>query len=93
MDVTSTQKITDISGDDIYRAGGDYQQWLEQLDSFLSANFSRRDYRKTGMTKRSVQFVFKGIIEVDLLVSPYWTDQHEFYKFLQRIHPPKERYK
>jgi hypothetical protein len=29
------------------------------------------------------------MVEVDLLVSPYWSDQHELYRFLQRV--PKEK--
>ena len=35
------------------------------------------------MTKRSIQFRYKDKVGVDLLVSPYWKNKNEFYKFLR----------
>ena len=64
-----------------------FQPWLTKLDRFLQAHLGQ-SYNKTRMTKRSVQFEYRGI-EVDLLVSPYYASQHDFYQFLKTIHPDK----
>ena len=64
--------------DTIKRYG--FQHYLKQLDSFLSSNLGR-DYVQTRKDRealqrwRSVQFSYKGIVDVDLLVSPHWRDQ------------------
>ena len=36
-----------------------------------------------------LQYRFDDKIEVDMLVSPFWRDRHDFYHFLQRIDPGK----
>ena len=80
MDSKRLSHIVDITGEDI-RSGG-YADWLEKLYDFLRYNygyecvFHREKFR-------SVPFTFKSLIDVDLLVSPYWSDQHEFYQFLR----------
>ena len=48
--------------------------------------------RTPGRNHRSVQFAmsYKNVtLQVDLLVSPYWSNPEEFYNFLRRI--PKEK--
>jgi len=62
-----------------------FKHWLTKLDRFLEGHF-RQSYSKTRMTQRSLQFEYGGI-EVDLLVSPYYDQPHEFYQFLKKIHP------
>ena len=79
----------DITGQAVHARGGDFRGWLEKLDAFLATTF-RYDYKKTNMTLRSVQFKFKDTIDVDLLVSPYWSDQHELYRFLKQV-PAEKR--
>ena len=75
-----------FSGNDVLAQGSEmFQPWLTKLDRFLQAHLGQ-SYKKTHMTKRSVQFEYRGI-EVDLLVSPYYASQHDFYQFLKTIHP------
>ncbi len=65
-----------------------FGKWLDQLQTFLE------EQPKVAITKRtkfSVQFKFNDIIDVDLLVSPYWNNQHDFYDFLRGV-PKEERY-
>ena len=66
----------------------EFQPWIRKLHAFLGRALGH-NYNYTGMTLRSVQFCYKGMVEVDLLVSPYWRDQHELYRFLQGV--PKEK--
>ena len=63
-----------------------FTKWLIPLQDFIEKTFSL----KTKKTKRSVQFRFRDLIDVDLLLSPYWEDQHEFYTFLKGI-PRRQR--
>ena len=65
-----------------------YDKWLNYLKTFIEVKF------RAVVTKapHSVQFVFKGI-DVDLLVSPYWRDQHELYRFLNGIRDEKTQSK
>ena len=63
-----------------------FKPWLRKLHTFLQ-NTLGRNYRYTRMTERSVQFNYKGKVDVDLLVSPYWNSKDEFYTFLLREVP------
>lgn len=89
FEMTSTPpvQLLDFTGEDVIRQGENmFLYWLQKLDRFLVRHF-RESYEKTRMTHRSVQFKFKGVIEVDLLVSPYYKDPEAFYKFLKSVHP------
>ena len=82
---------TGFTGQDVLHQGEEmFKKWLEKLAQFLQTQFGHH-YQMTHMTKRSVQFKFKGTIDVDLLVSPYYESAHAFYKFLKTIHPPTAR--
>ncbi len=70
-------------------APNEFKPWVEQLHKFLK-NELGHNYNYTGMTQRSVQFNYKGKVDVDLLVSPYWANQHSLYRFLQSI-PQQKR--
>lgn len=65
-----------------------FGKWLDQLETFLER---QPKVVITKRTKFSVQFKFDDIIDVDLLVSPYWNNQHDFYDFLRGV-PKEERY-
>ena len=73
-----------------------FRHYLTQLDTFLKENLGPGSYvqsekEKLAMTKwRSVQFRYKGIVDVDLLVSPNWTDQFQFYSLLQTTGNPSK---
>ena len=83
---------SDITGNEVLRRPKEtqFQPWLEKLDTFLR-NALGRNYNYTGMTPHSVQFHYKKMVEVDLLVSPYWKDQHELYRFLQVVPQDKRK--
>lgn len=77
----------DVTKEEVQEKDGNFKGWLTKLDTFLRSTF-RRDYKKSRMTLRCLKFKLKDTIEVNLLVSPNWTDQQELYSFLKGI--PKE---
>ena len=79
--------MSDIDGSAALQPNA-FQSWVRELHAFLSSKLGH-NYGHQGMTKRSVQFVYKGRVEVDLLVSPYWENQHKLYRFLQSL--PQEK--
>ena len=70
----------DIKGRDVLYSESLFQPWLIKLHDYLH---TKSGYSFKQMTKRSLQFTYKGKVDVDLLVSPYWEDKDEFYTFLQ----------
>ena len=86
--------IKGVKTDIIKRYG--FQHYLKQLDRFLST-YLGRDYVQTWKDRealqrwRSVQFSYKGILDVDLLVSPHWGDEPtQLYRFLQSADDPSK---
>ena len=76
---------TGITGQDVIDQGNrQFRKWLTPLRQFLKAKL-KDDYKATKTTKRSIQFKYKGLIDVDLLVSPYWETADDFYDFLKGI--------
>jgi hypothetical protein len=76
---------TDLVGNQIVREG--FDSALDLLERFLDRKYP---YMLTDKhrTSRSRQFTFDGMIEVDMLVSPYWGEHpRELYQFLQTINP------
>lgn len=80
----------DISGRSVTSSGELFKPWLRKLHTFLQ-NTLGRNYGYTRMTERSVQFNYKGKVDIDLLVSPYWNSKDEFYTFLLREVPSYQR--
>jgi hypothetical protein len=75
-----------------------YSYYLTQLDTFLRKKlgslYVQTEKEKRALVKgRSIQFTYRGKIEVDLLVSPNWKDQHELYRFLNDVWPIGDRSK
>lgn len=73
-----------------------YSYYLKPLDTFLRENLGRsyvqtEKERRALIKGRSIQFTYRGQIEVDLLVSPNWKDQHELYRFLKDVRPVGDR--
>ena len=62
--------------------------YLKDLHEFLRHELDSSDYVQTKTEKelvtsgRSIQFKYKGNIDVDLLVSPNWKSQGEMQDFL-----------
>lgn len=74
------------------RKGG-FKFWLDKLHKFLRESCGA-DYHHIKITSRSLQFNFKGIIDIDLLVSPNsWAEPCDFYNFLKRIKQGKGKKK
>ena len=69
-----------------------YGYYLKDLHTFLQ-NALGSDYvqtekeRRLVSTGRSIQFKYKGKIDVDLLVSPNWESQHDLNVFLSKEWP------
>lgn len=83
--------VTDISGRGALTSGELFKPWLRKLHNFLQTTLGGRYYGFNKMTQRSVQFNYKGKVDVDLLVSPYWSSRDEFYTFLLREVPSYQR--
>ena len=71
-----------------------YKELLEKTNSYLKRNLGHR-YKWIEFTKVAVKFsctLSSGDpLDVDLLLSPFWENQHEFWRFLQTVHPAPKR--
>ena len=87
---------SDIRGQEVLEQGGNlFKKWLDKLQAFLERKFGMASHEFNSGSGRSVQFRFKNIIDVDLLVSPFWGDVNPtpFYTFLRSVPGPKrDRY-
>ena len=66
---------------------------LTELHEFLDKRFPNK-YKYQSTTQHAVQFMFteKGTtLEVDLLLSAYWKDPDELYRFLRTVPPEKRK--
>lgn len=68
-----------------------YQAWLEKLKHFLQQSLGRK-FKLDQLTPHAVQFEYEGKIDVDLLLSPYWSDPHQLYDFLRQV-PEAKRFR
>ena len=72
-----------------------FQPWLSQLKQFIGDIQNQGLILKSPLTKDrfSVQFSYQVshslLLEVDLLVSPYWNTPQDFYDFLR--HVPRDK--
>ena len=64
------------------------KSWLEKIDDFLKRTLGRK-YEHQRNTPHAVQFKYDGKIDVDLLISPYWSSKEDFYRFLKTLRPEK----
>ncbi|XP_064392105.1 2'-5'-oligoadenylate synthase 1-like [Halichondria panicea] len=65
-----------------------YGHWLEKLEKFLKKN---SDVQFKNRTPHSVQFRYKDLIDVDMLVTPWWDSVSQLSLFLDKI-PVQKRY-
>ena len=65
--------------------------WLSKLERHLDGN---NPGKLTNKEKKphAIKFEFDRRIDVDLLISPYWRECSDLYRFLQRI-PQGQRFK
>jgi hypothetical protein len=78
----------DILPQDVIRNG--VENVLNDLDTFLKRSY-KGNYVKDDATPFALQFTLYGILEVDLLPSPFWSSSHEFVTFMERISPRDRR--
>ena len=84
---------SDVKAKDIWQQNLGSQ--LGKLRGFLEATFPENCLGME-LTSRSVQFNFIRAspnaidLKVDLLVSPFWGNEHEFYRYLHNV-PHLER--
>ena len=84
-----------FTGMDVLMSPTMFKPWISQLKAFIQ-HFPGVQLHDRGEKAEfySVQFSYeisRGIlIEVDLLVSPYWNRPEDFYKFLREV-PDAER--
>ena len=67
--------------------GFDY--WLKKLERFLR---ECRGVQIKKKTPHSVQFTYNDLIEVDLLVSPWWDSVVQLTEFLDKV-PVEKRFR
>ena len=68
-----------------------YERWLTKLHLFLEETIPEK-YHHSKTTPHAVQFVYKGRIDVDLLVSPFWQSPEDLYRFLKSVRPKKKQF-
>jgi len=65
-----------------------YKAWLNKVEAFLRQTLGRKfEFKKK--TPHAVQFVYDRKIEVDLLLSSYWSNPRLLYDFLGTV--PKDK--
>ena len=71
-----------------------YSRLKKKINAYLSQALSP-NYTYLGSTSVAVQFKYrlpeKGYLNVDLLLSPYWESQEQYWRDLAQIHPPIKR--
>ncbi len=81
---SSLVRSIDVKEEEVIIEDG-YKPWLSQLHEFLEKRCGK-DYVFHNFAPKSLQFTFKGVIDVDLLVSPNsWEKPRQFYDFLTTI--------
>ena len=65
------------------------EAWLYKLKEFLQQTLGRK-FKLDGQTPHAVQFVYDGKIEVDLLLSPCWSNPKQLYDFLRTVPKAKQ---
>ena len=87
----TTDDIIGQSSRELSESGGlvGYGCLLKRLDEYLNETLQDK-YHKTNISRYSIIFVYQGVVEVDLLLSPWWDAPDNFYRFLKTI-PAKIR--
>ena len=78
----------DISAENVLKHGYGYKGTLDAIDSYLAGIFPRKyKFEKATPTSTpcALQFTFKGYLEVDLLVSPFWQSPKQLFDFLHTV--------
>ncbi len=78
--------LTDLDPHKVLEQGYDY--WLEKLEKFLKRS---SDVQFKNRTPHSVQFRYKELIDVDMLVTPWWDSVSQLSLFLDKI-PVQKRF-
>ena len=74
-----------FTGRDVLQSGRMFKPWISQLEEFIQGF---EDVAVRGANEFSVSFSYKtsqGLLDVDLLVSPYWNHPRDFYQFLREV--------
>ena len=82
----TTYVYTDVKAD-----RREIQRILRELLGFLSTTLGRK-FELIKSTPRMVQFRYDRKIDVDLLISPFWSSRDELYQFMRTLHKD-DRYK
>ena len=75
------QKSLELTGSPTFI---DFGYWLGRFDGYLEKTLKDR-YKKIAITRYAIKFKYRGVIEVDLLISPWWGAHGDFYQFLKTI--------
>lgn len=65
-----------------------YDRWLKKLERFFE---TYPGVQLKNRTTYSIQFLYKDLIKVDLLASPWWDSVSQFSLFLDKI-PVQNRF-
>ena len=82
----TTYVYTDVKAD-----RREIQRILRELRDFLSTTLGRK-FELIKSTPHMVQFHYDRKIDVDLLISPFWSSADELYQFMRTLHKD-DRYK
>ena len=72
----------DIDKDTVIEQG--YKAWLKEMKVFLRQSLGEK-FKLDQLTLHAVQFEYSRKIDVDLLLSPYWSNPKQLYDFLRHV--------
>lgn len=82
----TTKKAIDDGYKDYFDDMGEY------LEDKLQGQYTFEDTTNVAI-KFSIQPPGQNSIDIDLILSPYFADHHEYLRELKRVQPPAMRYK
>lgn len=76
---------TDITAKEVEKKG--YEKWMGKIHRLMQKDRDiSESYQLQNMTAHSLQFIYEGV-DMNLLLSPYWTCPADYFKYLSSISP------
>ena len=80
---------SDIKHKDVVENG--YSEIQDKLEKYMAKKLSPH-YTYLGRTHVAIQFKYKDLA-IDLLLSPHWKTQEEYFRDMRKIRIPRDRFK
>lgn len=82
--------FTDVDPQEVCRNG--FHGYLQVPEDYLDRKIPSKTSQKR-RTAHSIQFLYDRKVDVDMLISPFWSEPRKLYEFLETIPSQRERFK